>query len=93
MGIKTKPFEVAEFLESEDDMVSYLQTVMEERNLELFRLALSDIAKAKGMTELAETIGVNRQSLYRSLSKNGNPSFATIEKIIHSLGLKLTVSR
>nr|MDB1145297.1 putative addiction module antidote protein [Alcaligenaceae bacterium] len=78
MGVKTKPFEAAEFLESEEDMVSYLQAVMEERNLELFRLALSDIAKAKGMTELAETIGVNRQSLYRSLSKNGNPSFATI---------------
>ncbi|MFV0411451.1 MAG: addiction module antidote protein [Paracoccus sp. (in: a-proteobacteria)] len=90
--IKTTPFDVAEYLDTSEDMAAYLQAVLEENDPALFRLALGDIAKAKGMSAIAEQVGVNRASLYKSLSDNGNPTYTTVQKLIEALGLKLTVS-
>lgn len=89
--IKTSPLDISKYLEDEADMVAYLQAVLEENDPTLLRLALGDIAKAKGMSDIAKQIGVNRQSLYKSLSTNGNPSFETINQVIHALGLKIAI--
>lgn len=90
--VKTSPLDISEYLEDEADMVAYLQSVLEENDPVLLRLALGDIAKAKGMSDIAQQIGVNRQSLYKSLSEDGNPAYDTIHKVITALGLKLTIS-
>lgn len=90
--MKTSPFDVAEYLDDEADIAAYLQAVLEENDPVLLRLALGDIAKARGMSEIARQAGVNRQSLYKSLSEDGNPAYDTIQKVIAALGLKLTVS-
>lgn len=90
--VKTNPLDISQYLEDEADMVAYLQSVLEENDPVLLRLALGDIAKAKGMSDIAQQIGVNRQSLYKSLSEDGNPAYDTIAKVITALGMKLTVS-
>ncbi len=90
--IKTSPLDISEYLEDDADMVAYLQAVLEENDPVLLRLALGDIAKAKGMSDIAKQVGVNRQSLYKSLSEDGNPAYDTIAKVITALGMKLTVS-
>lgn len=90
--IKTSPLDISEYLEDDADMVAYLQSVLEENDPVLLRLALGDIAKAKGMSDIAQQVGVNRQSLYKSLSEDGNPAYDTIAKVITALGMKLTVS-
>lgn len=90
--IKTSPLDISEYLADEADMVAYLQAVLEENDPVLLRLALGDIAKAKGMSDIAKQVGVNRQSLYKSLSEDGNPAYDTVQKVIAALGMKLTVS-
>lgn len=90
--IKTSPLDVSEYLADEADMVAYLQAVLEENDPVLLRLALGDIAKAKGMSDIAKQVGVNCQSLYKSLSEDGNPAYDTVQKVIAALGMKLTVS-
>jgi probable addiction module antidote protein len=86
---KTRPWDVAEHLESEQDMAAYLEAALEEGDAVLFTAALGDIARAKGMTEIARATGLGRESLYKALSPDGNPEFATVLKIVRSLGLKL----
>ncbi len=90
--IKTSPLDVSEYLADSADMAAYLQAVLEENDPVLLRLALGDIAKAKGMSDIAKQVGVNRQSLYKSLSQDGNPAYDTVQKVIAALGMKLTVS-
>jgi probable addiction module antidote protein len=72
-------------------MALILETCFEEAgdDATFIAAALGDIARAKGMTEVAEAAGVTREGLYRTLSKDGNPSFATILKVMKALGLKL----
>ena len=66
-----------------------LNAVVEEGDSALLQAALGDIAKARGMSDIAKCAGVGRESLYKSLSPSGNPSFQTILKVIASLGLKM----
>jgi probable addiction module antidote protein len=89
---KTLPWDPAEHLESEKDMVAYLEAAFEEGDPALVAAALGDIARAKGMTELARETGLGRESLYKALSPSGNPEFATIMRVIEALGLKLHAS-
>jgi len=86
---KTLPWDAAEFLETEDDMVAYLEAALEEGDASLVAAALGDIARAKGMTAIARDTGLGRESLYKALSAEGNPEFATILKVVRSLGLRL----
>jgi probable addiction module antidote protein len=86
---KTRPWDVAEHLKSEDEMAAYLEAALEEGDAALITAALGDIARAKGMTELARESGLSRESLYKALSPDGNPAFATVLKVIRALGLKL----
>ncbi len=85
----TRPWDAAEYLETEKDMVAYLEAALESGDASLIAAALGDIARAKGMTEIAREAGLGRESLYKALSPEGNPEFATILKVVRALGLKL----
>lgn len=86
---KTRKWDAAEYLESDEDMVAYLEAALEEGDSAVVATALGAIARAKGMTEVARKAGLRRESLYKALSPEGNPEFATILKVIKALGLEL----
>ena len=86
---KTRTWDAAEYLESPEDMAAYLEAALEEDDPALFAAALGDIARAKGMSHIAREAGLGRESLYKALSAEGNPEFATVLKVLRSLGLKL----
>ena len=85
----TTPWDPADHLETEEDMVAYLEAALEENDPALVAAALGDIARAKGMTQVARDAGLGRESLYKALSPTGNPEFATILKVVAALGLQL----
>jgi probable addiction module antidote protein len=87
--VKTKLWDPSEHLESEEDMAAYLQAAFEEGDAALIAAALGDVARAKGMTQIARDTGLGRESLYKALSAEGNPEFATVLKVVEALGLKL----
>ena len=88
---KTVPYDVAEQLRTPEEMAAYLDAWLEEAPDDASGIAraLGDIARAKGMSQVAKDAGLSRESLYRALSADGNPSFATILKVARALGLKL----
>ncbi|MEQ1931615.1 MAG: addiction module antidote protein [Parvularculaceae bacterium] len=92
MALKTTRFDVAEHLETLDDVAAYLEAVFEDGDPALIADAFGVVARAKGMTEIAESSGLTRASLYKALSKDGNPEFATILKVMNALGLKFSVA-
>jgi probable addiction module antidote protein len=92
MAIKTKIFDIAEHLESTEDIRNFLNEVAETGDESDFIHALNTAARAMGMTEVAKKAGVSRASLYKSLSENGNPRFDTISKVTKALGCRLIVA-
>jgi probable addiction module antidote protein len=88
---KTTPYDSAKYLKTDEDMVLYLEACLEEAgdDAAFIAKALGTIARAKGMTQLAKDTGLGRESLYKALSGEGNPSFATILKVTSALGIKL----
>jgi probable addiction module antidote protein len=92
MTIKTRPFDVAEYLETSEDIKHFLQAAAEDGTPEEFIHALNTAARAKGMSEIAKQAGVTRASLYKSLSDGGNPRFDTIYKVTKALGCRISVS-
>jgi probable addiction module antidote protein len=91
MTITTKPFDIAEYLETDEDIWEFLAEVLATGTTSDFIHALNTAARAKGMTEVARQAGVTRASLYKSLSEDGNPRFETISKIVEALGGRLAV--
>ena len=89
--IKLRKWDSAEYLKTDEDMVLYLEACLEEAgdDAAFIAKALGTIARAKGMTQLAKETGLGRESLYKALSGEGNPSFATILKVTTALGIKL----
>ena len=85
----TTPWDPAAHLNTEEDMAAYLEAALEEGDSNLIAAALGDIAKAKGMSQVAREAGLGRESLYKALSPTGNPEFATILKVVAVLGLQL----
>jgi probable addiction module antidote protein len=90
---KTRSYDVAEHLRTPEEMAAYLDAWFDEAPDDAAGIAraLGDIARAKGMTQVAKDAGLSRESLYRALSADGNPSFATILKVARALGVKLHV--
>jgi probable addiction module antidote protein len=88
---KTIPYDVAAQLRTPEEMAAYLDAWFEEFPDDAAGIAraLGDIARAKGMTQVARDAGLSRESLYKALSADGNPSFATILKVARALGVKL----
>ena len=91
MAEKFTRWDAAEYLETEEDMALYLDAMIEESQGDprMIAVALGDIARAKGMTQLARDTGLTREGLYKALSADGNPEFSTVMKVITALGLKL----
>jgi len=90
--IKTIPWDSAKLLETKEDIAGYLEAVLEDGDPALITHALGVIARSKGMTQIGRAAGLGRESLYKALSAQGNPEFATVLKVIHALGLKLKVA-
>lgn len=90
-ALETFPYDVVDFLGTSKDRAEYLDVWLEESPEDIKGLsrAIGDIARAKGMSEVATAAGVSRESLYRSLSERGNPSFATVMKVLIALGIRL----
>jgi probable addiction module antidote protein len=88
---KTTAYDVAEHLRTPEEMAAYLDAWLEEAPDDAAGIAraLGDIARAKGMSQVAKDAGLSRESLYRALSAEGNPSFATVLKVAKALGLRL----
>ena len=87
---ETRPWDASEHLETEEDMAAYLDAALEDGDAALV-VALGDIARAKGMSQIAREAGLGRESLYTALSTTGNPEFATILKVVRALGLQFRV--
>jgi probable addiction module antidote protein len=90
--IKTLPWKTEEFLETPKDIATYLEAVFEDGDPELISHALGVVARSKGVTVIARRAGLGRQSLYKALSPEGRPEFATILRVVQALGLKVTVT-
>jgi probable addiction module antidote protein len=88
----TTVWDPATHLTTADDVAAYLEAALQDGDPQVIAAALGDIAKAKGMTQVAREAGLGRESLYKSLSSAGNPELATILKVISALGLQLHVS-
>lgn len=84
-------WDAANYLESEEDIAEYLAAVTEDGDPALIAAALGDIARARNMSQLARDTGMTREGLYKALSGEGNPSFATVAKVARALGLKLAL--
>jgi len=89
MGVKLTKWDVVKHLQTEDDMIGYLDACLAENDPALIAAALGDIARARGMTQVAHDTGLSRESLYRALSGEGNPEFSTIVRVVKALGLSL----
>lgn len=90
-AMKTTSYDVAEHLRTPEEMAAYLDAWLDEAPDDAAGIAkaLGNIARAKGMTQVAKDAGLSRESLYRALSADGNPSFATVLKVARALGVKL----
>ena len=86
MSSKFAKWDVCDYLKTEED----LNAAIEEGDPDLLQMAIGDIARAKGMTSVAEDAGLGRESLYKALRAEANPSFKTIAKVAKALGLKIT---
>ena len=84
-------FDAVDYLKTEKDIAGYLSAVLEDGDPALFIAAIGDIAKAKGMTEIARKSGVTRESLYRALKIESRPRFETVARVVQALGMKLSV--
>ncbi len=89
MALKTTNWDSAQYLQTDEDIAAYLDAVLEEEDPALVTHALGVIARAKGMSQIARETGLGRESLYKALSAEGNPEFATVLKVIKALGLRL----
>jgi probable addiction module antidote protein len=87
--LKTTKWDVVNYLTTDEDMADYLEAAMEDGHPIVIATAIGNIARAKGMTQVARKAGIGRVSLYKALSPKGNPEFATVLKVVKALGLRL----
>ncbi|MDD5789452.1 MAG: putative addiction module antidote protein [Spirochaetia bacterium] len=87
--MKTRKFDVANYLDTEELREGYLEAVAEDGTQEELLSAINDIARARGMTKTAKEAGITREGLYKALSPDGNPAFSTVWNILHSIGYTL----
>ena len=85
-------FDASDHLDSEEAITEYLTACLETDNNDLLFLALANVAKARGMTRVAEASGLNRESLYKALAPGTKPGFDTIRRVMSALGVKLTAT-
>lgn len=91
MKEKILDFDPSAYLDNEETIAEYLTVTLEENDPDLLLAALSNVAKARGMSQIAKDSGLGRESLYKALAPGAKPRFETIMKVMHALGVKLTV--
>ena len=87
------PFDTAEYLDNEETIVEYLSAALEDPNPEMFLLAVKNVARARGMAQLARDAGLGRESLYKALAPGARPRYDTILKVLRALGVKLSAQQ
>jgi len=85
-------FDTVDYLDSEELIAEYLAAALEDENPDVFLAALADVAKARGISAIAQSSGLGRESLYKALAPGAKPRYETIMKVLHSLGVRLTVT-
>ena len=91
--VELTKYDAAEFLDSEEAIQAYLEAALEDDDPKYFLKALNNVARARGMMEVAKQVGMPRESLYRALSDNGNPNYSTFMKILAGLGISLSIKQ
>jgi probable addiction module antidote protein len=84
----TKRFDAAEYLDSEEMIAAYLNAALEEGDPDLLVAAIADVAKVRGMANIAEQAGLGRESLYKTLAPGSKPRLETVFKLLHALGVR-----
>jgi probable addiction module antidote protein len=90
--VKVTEFDPSEFLDNEELIAEYLTAALEDENPDVFLAAVGNVAKARGMTAIAERTGLGRESLYKAMAPGAKPRYDTVLKVLHSLGVKISVS-
>jgi len=91
--MKTTPYDSAEYLDTDEGIEEYIVAAFETEDPAFIAYSLGVVARAQNMTRIAKDIGMSRSALYRALSGEGNPEFATIAKVMKALGLKIVPAR
>jgi len=86
---KNTPFDAADYLDNEEVIAEYLNAALEDENPDVFLVAVSDVAKARGMAQLAKDTGLGRESLYKALAPGAKPRYDTVLKLVRALGVDL----
>ena len=89
---KFAPFDAADYLDDEETIAEYITAALEDSNPDVFLTAVCDIARARGMAQLAKDAGLGRESLYKALAPGAKPRYDTMLKLLHALGVKLSAS-
>lgn len=89
MAQTTRPFDPAEFLNSDEAVAEYISAALETEDAAFIADALGVVARAKGMSQIARDAGLGRESLYKALRSDGNPEFSTVLRVLHALGVRL----
>ncbi len=88
--MKLVAFDAARYLDNDEAIAEYMTAVLEANDADLLLVALSDVARAKGMAQVAKDAGLGRESLYKALAPGAKPRFETVMKVAHALGVKFT---
>lgn len=86
------PFDAADYLDDEETIALYLNAALEDPNPDVLLAAIRDVARARGMTQLANAAGLGRESLYKALTPGARPRYDTVLKLLHALGVRLTAT-
>ena len=92
MPLETRKWDVTEYLDTEERIALFLEVVFEDGDPASIAAAIGEVARARGMTNVARDSGLSRENLYKTLSENGNPEFSTVLKVIKALGFGLTIT-
>jgi len=90
--VRVTEFDPSAYLDDEEVIAEYLATALEDPNPDVFLSAVGHVAKARGMSDIARVTGLGRESLYKALTPGAKPRYDTVLKVLHSLGVKLTIS-
>ncbi|MCL2026545.1 MAG: putative addiction module antidote protein [Leptospirales bacterium] len=89
--MKTSKWDMAEFIETKEDVIAHLRVALEENDIDFLLSVLNALARSKGMAQIAADLDVSREGLYKTLSPGSNPAFATVVKTLDNLGFKLNI--
>ena len=89
--VTVSDWNLSDEINTREDVIGILEAALEENDIEFLFKVIGDIARSKGMAQIAKDLNLNREGLYRSLSQEGNPSFSTVAKVLDNLGFQLSV--